>query len=190
MRKENTRRLEPQYMERYDNNTPSQSTLLGAAGQHFVLCQLLRHGLIAALAPEGAPNTDIIVTDIKAKMQCAIQVKTRSGKGSDKGWHMREKHENISSKSYFYCFVDFGEESPITYIIPSSVVAKKIKASHVIWLKLRGKRGRKHHETAMRRLLPDYTKTLKKATAEVTKIGLGAGWMEQYRENWKILRLK
>ena len=41
----------------------SRSTVLGAAGEHYVMCQLLRRGLIAALAPVGVPNTDIIVTD-------------------------------------------------------------------------------------------------------------------------------
>jgi hypothetical protein len=43
---------------------PSQSTLLGAAGEHYVLCQLLRRGYIAALAPIGVPNADILVTVI------------------------------------------------------------------------------------------------------------------------------
>jgi hypothetical protein len=78
----------------------SQSTLIGAAGEHFVLCQLLRRGWIAALAPKGVPNADIIVTDIDGNRQCAIQVKTRRDIGSDKGWHMRKKHEEIMSPDY------------------------------------------------------------------------------------------
>ena len=44
----------------------SQSTLLGAAGEHYVMAQLLRRGVIAALAPTGVPNADIVVTDWKA----------------------------------------------------------------------------------------------------------------------------
>ena len=37
------------------------TTILGAAGEHYVMCQLLRRGLIAALAPAdllsvGAPS--------------------------------------------------------------------------------------------------------------------------------------
>lgn len=39
------------------------STVLGAAGEHYVMSVLLRHGFIAALAPVGVPNTDIIVSD-------------------------------------------------------------------------------------------------------------------------------
>ena len=39
------------------------STIIGAAGEYHVLSQLLRRGWIAALAPDGAPNMDILVTD-------------------------------------------------------------------------------------------------------------------------------
>jgi hypothetical protein len=40
---------------------------------------------------------------------CSIQVKTRRDIGSDGGWHMKGKHENIKSDRLFYCFVDFGQ---------------------------------------------------------------------------------
>jgi hypothetical protein len=43
----------------------SQSTLLGAAGEHHVMAELLRRGHIAALALQGVPNADIVVTDIE-----------------------------------------------------------------------------------------------------------------------------
>ena len=43
---------------------PSQASLLGAAGEHYVLSQLLRRGYIAALAPQGVPNADIVITDL------------------------------------------------------------------------------------------------------------------------------
>ena len=66
----------------------SNTTLLGAADEHFIMCQLLRRGLIAALAPAGVPNCDIVVTDQIGDRLCAIQVKTRIEKGSDGGWHM------------------------------------------------------------------------------------------------------
>lgn len=166
----------------------SQSTLTGAAGEHFVLCQLLRHGWIAALAPKGVPNADIIVTDIEGNRQYAIQVKTRRDIGSDKGWHMRKKHEDIVSPTLFYCFVDIGKKEsdpPITFIVPSKVVASVLKESHKLWLDTPGKNGVSHNDHDMRRLLPDYIRG-QKAPNELIK-RLGAGWMEQYRENWEIL---
>lgn len=167
----------------------SQSTLTGAAGEHFVLCQLLRRGLIAALAPKGVPNADIIVTDIDGNRQCAIQVKTRR-RGSDKGWHMSEKHEGIVSHHLFYCFVDMEEEKslPITYIVPSAVVASVLKESHQLWLDTPGLKGQAHNNSNIRRLRPDYLKG--RTLSEDIKQRLGAGWMEQYRENWDILKLR
>ena len=68
---------------------PSQSTLLGAAGEYHVMAELLRRGYIAAIAPQGAPNADIVVTDIEGSRHCSIQVKTRRDIGSDGGWHMK-----------------------------------------------------------------------------------------------------
>jgi hypothetical protein len=36
--------------------------LTGVAGEHYVLFELLRKGYIAALAPTGVPDADIVVT--------------------------------------------------------------------------------------------------------------------------------
>ncbi len=71
------------------------SRIIGAAGEHFVLCQLLRRGWIATQAPEGAPNMDILVTDEHSRRLCSIQVKTRRTTGGKVGWVMQEKHEGL-----------------------------------------------------------------------------------------------
>jgi hypothetical protein len=42
---------------------PSETSLTGPAGQHYVMYELLRRSYIAALAPTGVPNTDIVVTE-------------------------------------------------------------------------------------------------------------------------------
>jgi len=62
---------------------PSQATLLGAAGEHYVLSQLLRRGYIAAIAPQGVPNAHILVTDLEGQRLYAIQLKTRRDIGTD-----------------------------------------------------------------------------------------------------------
>ena len=77
------------------------STIIGAAGEYHVLSQLLRRGWIAALAPDGAPNMDILVTDENNKKLCAIQVKARRDIGRDKGWHMKPKHEDMVADDLF-----------------------------------------------------------------------------------------
>jgi hypothetical protein len=162
---------------------PSQSTLLGAAGEHYVLSQLLRRNYIAAIAPQGAPNADIVITDIQANRLFAIQVKSRRDIGSDKGWHMKAKHEHIKSEFIFYCFVDFGpglDSLPVTYIVPSAVVATVLAESHSTWLKTPGKKNQAHKDSVMRRFKPDYTGTFGPGTK------FGPGWLSQYREAWEL----
>lgn len=123
----------------------SATSLLGAAGEHYVLSELLRRGFVAALAPQGVPNMDILVADTDGDQLCAIQVKTRSGRGGDGGWHMRPKHEKHHAERLFYCCVDFGNsarERPNVYVIPSQKVAEVIGTAHRAWLSNPGKNGR------------------------------------------------
>jgi hypothetical protein len=144
------------------------------------MCQLLRRGLIAALAPVGVPNTDIVVTDDIGDRLCAIQVKTRVEKGSDGGWHMSAKHEKIVSDLLFYAFLDFGESltsPPRCFIVPSDIVAKVVSRSHQVWLSTPGKAGQQRKDSDFRRFLPDYDKM-------GISIGHGAGWLDPYVENW------
>lgn len=81
------------------------STLLGAAGEHYVMSLLLRQGFITALVPVGVPNCDIIVMDDMGDQLCAVQVKTHVDKGSDGGWHMSKKYESVNSPRLFYTFL-------------------------------------------------------------------------------------
>ena len=169
----------------------SKTSLTGASGEHYVMFRLLSMGYIAGLAPEGAPNADIIVTDAKARKSIAIQVKTRLRKGADNGWHMKEKHESIKEDNLFYCFVDLSNEiniAPAIHVIPSGVVAKILYQTHRIWLATPGRNGRTHKNTVMRRLLPDYSKTIKTDDPVIRKYS--KGWMDEFKENWKLLKLE
>lgn len=163
----------------------STTSLLGAAGEHFILSELLRRGNIAALAPQGVPNTDIVVTDLTGHRLCTIQVKSRLDKGRDGGWHMRPKHEELVADGLFYCLVDFGrsvEDRPNVFVMPSAIVAEVVKASHKAWLSTPGSRGQQRKDSAVRRLLPDYSATYKPHPTPYS-----AGWMEPFRNAWHIL---
>jgi len=174
-----------------------QTSLTGSAGEHYVLFRLLSLGYVAGLAPERAPNVDIIVTDLQTHNALNIQVKTRNQIGGDQGWHMKAKHENIVSDNLFYFFIDLpkniGEPKaldgpPAIYILPSKIVATVIKTIHGIWLKTPGRKGRIHKDSTMRRLLPDYSKVLKSDHSFIKKHS--AGWLDEYRENWKLIEKK
>jgi hypothetical protein len=164
---------------------PSMTSLTGVAGEHYVLFELLRRGYIAALAPTGVPNADIVVTDIDGSRLCSIQVKTR-GVGRDRGWHMQEKHEKALGERHFYCFVDLQVElgmAPNVYVMPSAEVAKVLRITHQNWASTLGKKGQLRNPTRMRRLMPDFT----------IRDGAGtqypAGWMSRYLSAWQNLKL-
>lgn len=160
----------------------SATSLTGAAGEHFVMSALLRRGMIAALAPAGVPNCDIIVTDEIGARLCAVQVKTRNNRGADGGWHMGKKHESLTSPTLFYCFVDFavGEDrGPLTYVVPSAVVAEVLALSHQTWLSQPGVKGQQRKDNDLRRFLPDYS--------HLVAGKYGFGWLEPYREAWHLL---
>lgn len=160
----------------------SATSLTGAAGEHFVMSELLRRGFIAALAPAGVPNCDIVVTDDIGERLCAVQVKTRIGKGADRGWHMGKKHEGLVSPTLFYCFVDFAMGTgspPFTYVVPSGVVAQTLAECHQAWLNQPGAKGQARNDSDFRRFLPSYT-NLQMGKFE-------DGWLEPYREAWHLL---
>ena len=169
------------------------SAIVGAAGEYHVLSQLLRRGWIAALAPDGAPNMDILVTDEGNNRLCAIQVKTRRDVGHDKGWHMKPRHESIIVRDLFYVFVDVGKQpsDPTTcYVLPSKVVADCIRRCHQVWLDTPGRGGRPHKDSNVRRLLPDYS-FINPVSEEGKAIidQYRSGWLANYCDNWSILGL-
>jgi hypothetical protein len=162
----------------------SQTSLTGAAGEHFVMAHLLNEGFIAALAPTGVPTADIVVTDDIGDRLCSIQVKTRRELGSDGGWHMSKKHEAIRWPTLFYVFVGFKNDPtvvPDLFVIPSATVAECLQTCHLAWLSTPGKGGKAHNDHDMRRLLPDYSKD---GQAEL----YGPNWLEPYRNAWHLLR--
>lgn len=164
------------------NAQQSSSTILGAAAEYYVMCQLLRRNKIAALAPAGVPDADIIVSDRLGTTLAAIQVKARRDIGSDGGWHMKSKHETIVRDLLFYCFVDFGktlEDIPRCWVLPSKVVAEALKEIHQGWFMNPGRAGHVRQPTDMRRFLPDATKR------GVLKYKLG--WLDPYKEAWGII---
>lgn len=160
----------------------SNSTILGAAGEHYVMCQLLRRSKIAALAPSGVPDADIIVSDSLGSTLAAVQVKARRNIGSDGGWHLKAKHEKMKRDLLFYCFVDFGSsliDAPKCWVIPSRIVASVLEETHQAWFVMDGRNGRKHQPTEMRRFLPDFSR---RNCPQYPK-----GWMSKFEERWDLI---
>lgn len=159
--------------------------IIGAAGEHFVMAELLRRGHIAALAPQGAPNMDILIADEVGETLFCLQVKTRTQIGGDRGWHMGRKHEDIRGARLFYVFVDLGIPdgvAPDCFVIPSDVVADAVKETHAAWLRNPGKNGHTRKDSDMRRIQPNYASFYTKdpvdprfATGWIEKVSFGLG---------------
>lgn len=158
--------------------TPLQRSLVGPAGEHFIIFRLYREGMLASLAPPGFPTLDVLVLTPDRSVAALLQVKTRTY-GRDRGWHMSIKHESVQEPSLFYAFVDLEPELPVTYIVPSNVVAHVLRAAHQAGLATPGARGQKRNDNDLRRIRPTYADAYP---------GYSADWMEEWRERWDLLR--
>ena len=166
-------------MTEQEKKTAKDTAMIGNAAEHYVMCQLLRRNLIAALALKGVPEVDILVSDRRSNSLAEIQVKGRRF-SKDGSWTMNAKHErdDFVRPRLFYCFVDFGksdDEEPKCWVIPSKVVADILKRSHQAWLDTPGKGGRPHVDWPMRRITASYT----------FDPALGPDWMHKYRNAWE-----
>lgn len=146
-------------------------------GRALLLFRLYQQGMLASLAPPNAPTIDILVMAPDESVIATLQVKTRS-RGSEAGWVMTRKQEDFAQPHSYYALVDLDPDRPVTYIIPSDVIAKVIRASHRAWLAVPGRNGqpRKHNEVRVLR---------QKYSPELTDFP--AGWLDQYKERWDLI---
>ncbi len=171
-----------------------QSSVIGAAGEHLVISHLLRLGYIAGKTPDFTKDYDIVVLNKDGNDSAPIQVKTTT----NNGWILSKKHE-IPIKNLFFCFVKMNlknEKSDI-FILDANQVAKYVKTTHKIWLKLPGKNGKKHNDTDMRKLDENLQKLYKLKIdlnnyLDKTEISFikkyPKGWLENYRNAWHLIK--
>lgn len=160
------------------------TALTGAAGEHFVMYQLLRREFIAGMAPHNAPDVDILVSDRSGNALSTIQVKT-AGDFVRVGWQMSIKHESIEHDHLFYCFVCPGEGNeprPTCWIVPSKVVAEHVRVTHKAWLEDGRLRDIKRSDGDKRKMHLECRNPLHEQYSK--------GWMNPYREAWHLLGLR
>ena len=123
---------------------------IGNAGEYFVAGELERHGFTVAVPMSNTKDFDILGINRETNKQIAIQVKTTKGK--QKIWILSKKNENIIVDNIYYVFVSLNElEAPKYHIVPSSIVASRIKGEHQEWLKSVGINGEKHNDNEIRK---------------------------------------
>lgn len=127
---------------------------IGNSGEYFVAGELERRGFTAAVPMSNTKDFDILAIDRETYKQFAIQVKTTFYK--KKEWKLGPKNEDLIDKNVFYVFVSLNEQdTPEYHIVPSKIVASKIKKDHQEWLNTPGRNGQKHNENSFR-IFRDY----------------------------------
>jgi len=115
-----------------------QSSIIGAAGEHYVAAMLSAKGLVVALPRGGVPSTDLIVTSEVGGRAISIQVKTgtasfqnrkRKPEESYYVWDTKFKAMNLSNDSSWYAYVYLNGwpvegQMPKVFFVPSCVVAE------------------------------------------------------------------
>ena len=129
------------------------------AGEFAVLSQLVLRGYDANMTLGHTKGVDILVSDPNSNKMFKVEVKTSFANKPSKsklfgytlGWIMSEKHESISDPNLYYCFVNIEKETNVFrfFVVPSTVVAEFVRASHKYWLS----NDVNHKDTLMRQFM-------------------------------------
>lgn len=125
------------------------NTSIGNAGEYFVAGELERHGFTVAVPMSNTKDFDILAINRDNYKQLAIQVKTTKYK--QKKWILGKKNETLVGDNIVYIFVSLNEcEMPEYHIVPSNIVAEKIKSDYIDWRNSPGIKGQSHNNTDLR----------------------------------------
>ena len=138
--------------------------VIGNAGEYLVVGELLKRGVIAALAPRNNPGFDVLATNGAKSLN--IRVKTKTEAADSWVWNCAKDgtiFKNLSGALDFVVLVDLKnlDTSPGYYVIPTVKLDKELRAIFERWLKSPSKRGNKPHDPTnkMRRIgASDYQK--------------------------------
>ncbi len=108
-----------------------EGSLIGNAGEHYVVAELLKQGIIAALTPRNTPSFDILAT--KGKASARIRVKTKSEQYDHFQWNIKKDgtiFRDMSNNSDFIVMVNLKKEfeRPDFFIVPTKQVNRWIMA--------------------------------------------------------------
>lgn len=125
--------------------------LAGVAGEYYVAAELSKRGYIASITLRNTKGIDILCSHYETFRAVGIQVKTNSG--SKRNWILTQKAEDYFADNLFYVFVNLNNnlKYPDFFIVPSKIVAKYCKQSHINWLKTPGKNNKKHRDNPVRK---------------------------------------
>jgi hypothetical protein len=142
-----------------------QGSLIGNAGEYYVVAELLKRGIIAALAPRNSPDFDILAT--KGSQAVRIRVKTKSEEYDIWQWSAKKDgaiFRGLSQQNDFTVLVNLTEDHhQMDYFkLPTSLIDTWLDKDFQTWLKTPGKKGQPHDPSNPKRNLsyPEYREKL------------------------------
>jgi hypothetical protein len=119
-------------------------TLIGNAGEYYVMAELLKRGVVAGLMPRNAPAFDIITT--KGERTARIRVKTKSAQYDHWRWVAKKDgtlFKELSSTCDFTVLVDLAVETKDMdfFVVPTTTVEKWLKEDFERWVRTPGTKG-------------------------------------------------
>jgi hypothetical protein len=151
----------------------------GNASQFFVAGELCRRGLVAVVTMGNCPNTDILCSDIEGKHFVHIQVKTFVP--GNKTCTVGMKAEKDYGDKFFWILggipLPKSDKNFEYYIIPATVMAKKVSSEFKDWLSKPGKK--KPHDPMN--------------TMRTIYLPLGSNsneWVSEYKNKWELIEEK
>jgi len=120
-----------------------EGTLIGNSGEYYVVAELLKRGIVAALAPRNVPSFDILAT--KENRTVRIRVKTKSQEYSEWQWSIKKDgsiFRDLSTDGDFTVLVDLAMETRDLkfYIVPTYQIDRWLKENFDKWLETPSKR--------------------------------------------------
>lgn len=133
-----------------------EGTLIGNAGEYYVMAELLKRGIVAALAPRNAPAFDILAT--KKGQTVRIRVKTKSEGYEVWQWSVKKDGSIFGQppeKGDFTVLVNLTSRTQNLefFIIPTYLINQWLVAIFCKWRDTPGKKGRQRSETNPKRNL-------------------------------------
>ncbi len=133
-----------------------EGSLVGNAGEYYVVAELLKRGIIAALAPRNAPAFDILAT--KGDRTTRVRVKTKSSEYDEWQWQTKKDgtiFRDLHAKDDHIVLVNLtpAHRQMAFFVLPTAKIDEMLKARFDRWAKAPGKNGRKHDATTKKRTL-------------------------------------
>ncbi len=133
-----------------------EGALIGNAGEYYVVAELLKRGIIAALAPRNAPSFDILAT--RDNRTVKIKVKTKSQEYPIWQYSVKKNgsiFRDLSDDGDFNILVDLAMETINLkfYVVPTCRIDVWLKKDFKEWVRTPGKNNRPHDPTNKKRNL-------------------------------------